>query len=741
MEDPRDMKVTLLKNVRKKEVINRLDLQALADMIRQNPEEKKVYKLRLEYQFYKPQRMDDGQIVLDGVHTANLPRVCFALECDNYKEQHRVLDYNGLVVIEVNDLKRYEDAVAIRNQAARMDETVMAFLGASGKSVKIVCKGELYKETGQKEAEKEAVQTTPPYGQPLLTQEGKRLPTSEDEIRQFHKNLYHTARRAYQNQFGLDIAYLEPKLERTVYLSADPEMYFNLEARPFKADTKKQNLEEPTPISMESDGLMPGRTVTRTYHFNWLFIVKQVLGEYFDLPDEDRQMQLLMRIASMCLDQGIPLSHAQGMTLEHPVLNTDPELVKNVFSSVYDVALQDDYRKKHKIRPLKSVPDDLIQTMRTEIFLNANFDMRKNLMTGVAEYRYKYAEDQTFKPLTEEVRNDMTLQAIEQGIKGWDQNVNRFIDSTRIEQYDPVNTWLKDLPEWDGHDYIADLARRVPTDQPHWEKYLRYWLVGMVAQWRESDKQLTGNALTPLLIGRQGCGKTRFCKILLPPELRDYYNDKLNFKNEFDLNIALTSFALINLDEFDKTTNSQQIVLKYLLSSSDVKFRPPYGKTIKQYRRYTSFIGTTNQLQPLVDPTGSRRFVCVGIPIGQNIDYTDNLNHRQLFAQALNLFHQGERFWLDDDEIQELIKENEPYQRTIDLVEMIGETFSKPKSGEGRWWGTNEILNLLASKYDYFDKKSSPIVLGKSMNNIKFNFERRYVNGLSEYFLIEKQQS
>ena len=622
--------------------------------------------------------------------------------------------YNGLVVVEVNGLKRYEEAVAIRKQVAKMDETLMAFLGASGMSVKIVCRGELF------------------------TEEGQGLPTSEADIRQFHLNLYNTARRAYQNQFGLDILYLEPKLERTVYLSADPEIYFNPEARPFKADTKRHDQEEPTPISWESDLLMPGRTITRTYHFNWLFIVKQVLGEYFELPNEDRQMQLLMRIASMCLDQGIPLSHAQGMTLEHPLLNTDPELVKNVFSTVYDVALQEDYRAKHKIRPLKSVPEELIQTMRTEIFLSANFDMRKNLMTGVAEYRYKYAEDQTFKPLTEEVRNDMTLQAIELGIKGWDQNVNRFIDSTRIEQYDPVNTWLNKLPEWDGKDHIADLAKRVPTDQPHWEKYLKYWFVGMVAQWRESDKQLNGNALTPLLIGRQGCGKTRFCKILLPPELRDYYNDKLNFKNEFDLNIALTSFALINIDEFDKTTNSQQIVLKYLLSSSDVKFRPPYGKTIKQYRRYTSFIGTTNQQQPLVDPTGSRRFVCVGIPTGKNIDYTDNLNHRQLYAQALHLFNSKQRYWLEDDEIQELIKENEPFQRTIDIVEMIGETFRKPKEGEGRWYGTNEILNLLAEKYDYFDKKTSPTLLGRSMNNYRFNFKKRFVNGLSEYLLTEK---
>jgi hypothetical protein len=708
------MKISLLKLSRKKEVIKRLELMELAEMIRENPEKSQVFNLRLNYQLYQPQRMSDGQIVLDSQqHTVNLPRILFAAECVNYKEMQKGLKYNGLVVVEVNGLKTYEEAVNIRNQAARMDETLMAFLGASGKSVKIVCRGELF---GKEE-----------------------LPTKENEIRQFHKNVYDTARRAYQNQFGLDIEYLEPLLERTVYLSADPEMYFNPNARSFKADILKHEEPAKAQISWESDQLMPGRTITRTYHFNWVFILREVLGGYFELPDEDRQMQLLQQIARKSLEQGIPLSHAQGMTLEHPLFHNDPDLVKSVFSTTYEISLMEDYRKKHKMKPLKSVPQETLQTMRTEIFLTANYDMRKNLMTGVAEYRMKYSEDQTFKPLTEEVRNDMTIEAREQGLKSWDQDVNRFIDSTRIEQYDPVNTWLRSLRPWDGHDYIADLAKRVPTDQPHWEKYLRYWLVGMVAQWRESDKQLTGNALTPLLIGRQGCGKTRFCKILLPEELRDYYNDKLNFKNEFDLNIALTSFALINIDEFDKTTNSQQIVLKYLLSSSDVKFRPPYGKTIKQYRRYTSFIGTTNQLQPLVDPTGSRRFVCVGIPKGKSIDYTDDLNHRQLFAQVLHLLNHGERYWLDDDEIKELLKENEPYQRTVALEEMIAETFRKPKEGEGRWWGTTEILNLFASKYAYFDTaNTSPHKLGKSMNNYKFSFKHRVVNGLSEYLLCEK---
>ena len=710
----KNMKISFLKISRKKEVIKRLELEELAEMIRKNPEESKVFNLRLNYQFLKPQRMNDGLVIIDDQqHTVNLPRILFAVECMNYKDMQKGLRYNGLVVVEVNGLKSYEEAVTVRNQAARMDETVMAFLGASGMSVKIVCRGEMFG--------------------------GKELPMEIEEIRQFHKNLYETARRAYQNQFGLDIEYLEPMLERTVYMSADPQMYFNPQARPFKADAEKHDVPEPAPISWESDMLMPGRTIKRTYHFNWVFILREVLGDYFDLPDEDRQMQLLQQIARKSLEQGIPLSHAQGMTLEHPLFHNDPDLVKSVFATTYEVTLLEDYRKKCKMKPLKSVPQETLQTMRTEIFLTANYDMRKNLMTGVAEYRMKYSEDQTFKPLTPEVRNDMTIEAREQGLKSWDQDVNRFIDSTRIEQYDPVNTWLDQLPEWDGVDRIGALAARVPTDQPHWEKYLKCWLVGMVAQWRESDKQLTGNALTPLLIGRQGCGKTRFCKILLPPELRDYYNDKLNFKNEFDLNIALTSFALINIDEFDKTTNSQQIVLKYLLSSADVKFRPPYGKTIKQYRRYTSFIGTTNQMQPLVDPTGSRRFVCVGIPNGKNIDFTDNLDHRQLYAQALHLFNKGERFWLEDDEIETLIEENVPYQRTVDLVEMINETFRKPHDGEGRWWGVTEILSTFAGRYAYFDaKRATPTVLGKAMNNYRFSFKHRMVKGVSEYWLCEK---
>ena len=708
-----DMNVTLLKKAGKKEVINRVRLDGLADAIKTGLIEREVKHYRELYHLMNPHRLPDGQVSVQWEGGVKLPRICFAADYMNRKGQWQMMGYNGLVVLEVNDLTTYEKAVEIRELAKKLPETMLCFLGGSGRSVKIVCRGELY-----------------PGG-------SAKLPSDENDIRQFHLNLYNTVRRAYQNQFGFDIEFLEPRLDRTVYMSADPEMSYNPDARVFYADAEKHELPQPVVISREEDHLMPGRTVTRTYHLNWTFIVESVMGHYFELPDEDKEATLLMQIASMCLDQGIPKAHAQGLTMLHPVLNRDRLLVESIFQTVYSVAEQTEYRKKHKTHPLKSVPEDTIQAMKTEIFLESNYDMRKNLLTGVAEYREKFSDDQRFKPLTEEVRNDMTLRATELGLKSWDRDVNRFIDSTHIEQYDPVNTWLDQLPKWNGHDYIKELAARVPTSQPHWEKYLRFWLVGMVAQWRESDKQLTGNALTPLLIGRQGCGKTRFCKIILPPELRDYYNDKINFKNEFDLNIALTSFALINIDEFDKTTSSQQIVLKYLLSSSDVKFRPPYGKTIKQYRRYTSFIGTTNQLKPLVDPTGSRRFVCVGV--NGNIDFEDNLEHHQLFAQALHLFNSGERFWLNNEEIDTLIQENEPFQKLNDLVEMIGETFRKPKETEqAKWWSLSDISQLLAQRYPNFDPETPFQKIGNALNDIQFNFQSKRKTKHMEYWLMEK---
>ena len=142
-------------------------------------------------------------------------------------------------------------------------------------------------------------------------------------------------------------------------------------------------------------------------------------------------------------------------------------------------------------------------------------------------------------------------------------------------------------------------------------------------------------------------------------------------------------------------------------------------------------------MKPLVDPTGSRRFVCVGVE--GNIDFEDNLEHEQLFAQVLHLFNNGERFWLNDSEIATLIAENEPFQKLNDIVEMIGETFRRPKDGEeARWWSLSDISQLLASRYPNFDPETPFQKIGSALNNIQFNFKSKRKTKHMEYWLIEK---
>ena len=713
-----ELKVTLLKAQHKKETINRVPLKEVVRMIADGDHVEKVRHIRAIYHLMQPRRLEDGRVETVFDYRFLPPRVCFTAVYEHRSGQRRLLRYNGLVVVEVNNLATYDEAIVLREAAKAMPQTLLCFLGTSGRSVKIVCRGEQVHD--------------------------KSLPADEQAVNVFHHQLYQMARKAYSAQFNISIEALEPRLDRTVYLTADPELGWNEHAIPFYVDSKRAEdtsavshpVAQPHP-SPASEDLLPGRSVSRTWQLNYLFILESVLGHYFDLPSEERQAQLLMQLAARCMEEGIPMGVAQSMTLEHPVLNTDRLLVQKTFQAVYTVEHLQQYQEKHKFHPLKSVPDDTLLMMKTEAFLNANFEMRKNVMTGVAQYRERSSESFAFRDLDQEARNDMTIRAKELGLKSWDKDIDRFIDSTRIDKYDPVNDWLDRLPRWDGRDRISELAARVPTSQPHWEHYFRTWLLGMVAHWM-GRSSLTGNALVPLLIGRQGCGKSSFCRILLPQELRDYYNDRISFRNETDLNLGLTSFALINIDEFDKVTQRQQVLLKYLLSTADVKFRPPYGKAMKQYRRYASFIGTTNEPKPLNDPTGSRRFVCVEVT--GDIDFSDTLDHRQLYAQLHQLVDEGERYWLDDSETEVLIEENERFQRVNALVEMIAETFGEPANDDdGHWWTLGEIAACLQQRYRSQDTRALSIrSIGKVMNYPRFHFSsKRRAQGMV-YWLAER---
>ena len=719
--------VTILKNTRNVVSLRAVSLDDVAASIRTGEYRTAAQELRQYCALPSIRRIEESGVDPETPVARNVPRICFSALMKKQKEERTVQAYTGLVLLEVENLSDYDEARAVLSNARLMPQTLMAFIGVSGRSVKIVCRGALANGKLQKsEGDTKGLQV--------------KLPKSEGDIKNFHLNLYEKARLAYNAQLGVTLEKREPKLTNVCYMSDDEEMYYNPDALLFYTDTKK--LEEGLGrrrSTMEPDEIVPGERASYSYNTIFEFNRQKALDDVEGVSaEDDRNYLLLNRLAHYCLLSGMPLAIATRLAIYSQVENPDVEEIRLVFKNTYHNKSEERYQERKGVLSLRNIPSETLLMKKINIFLNEYYELRKNVLRGVAEYRLRTGLGYSFHELTEEVRNSITMRAIEQGIKCWDKDIRRYVNSDDIELYDPVNDYLESLPAWDGRDRIGELASRVPTSYKEWSQMFRLWLRSMVAMWRGKN-QLSGNALVPLLIGPQGCGKSSFCRILLPPELRDYYNESINFKNEADLNLGLSSFALLNLDEFDRVTKRQQVVLKYLVSTAEVKYRPPYGKAYQSRRRYASFVATTNEAHPLVDNSGSRRFVCVNI--NGTIDFKTPINYQQLYAQLNHDITKGEPYWPTEEEEQQLIEHNRNFLTISSLDEMLAMAFRKPAASEqGQWLNAKAISDQLKRTFGaaYQEDKDSFRKIGATLHSARFNVEARRRTAGMEYYLIAR---
>lgn len=168
------IRITIIKKTASKETLRLTSIEELTEQIRQGKYAEQVQRLRTYYPLLNVQRNSDGEMGGVDEYTKTLPRILFALEQENRQGQRTTLSYTGLVLLEVNNLTGRLEAEAIRQGAAEIPHTLMAFVGADGQSVKIVCKAS-----------------------PLPLQErGKteQLPTAPATVALFHENLYERAR-------------------------------------------------------------------------------------------------------------------------------------------------------------------------------------------------------------------------------------------------------------------------------------------------------------------------------------------------------------------------------------------------------------------------------------------------------------------------------------------------------------------------------------------------------------------
>lgn len=368
------------------------------------------------------------------------------------------------------------------------------------------------------------------------------------------------------------------------------------------------------------------------------------------------------------------------------------------------------------------IPYHTQQTKALLQFLDEYYMFRRNVLTGAVEFIDKQSGE-SWMPLRKYDKNTITLRALQSGIEAWDKDVKRFIDSSLVKTYNPLKEYLEQLPQWDHHDRITSLANRVPTKNKYWEHDFHLWFRAMVAQWLQVNPE-HGNTLTPLLIGAQGDGKSTFCRLLLPPELRVYYTDRIDFTNRNEAVQALVRFALINIDEYDSISKNQNAFLKHILQKADFKARRAYSSVMERHQRYASFVATTNDPQPLTDPSGSRRFLC--IETCGSIDLQRPVNYPQLFAQAVAEIADGLPTFFDRRRELRIQRSNTRYQRTDMIQELVAENFKLPenKDEERRMTIMQIIKHLKQRNYTITLNRSTTTRIGIALINAGFKRQR-----------------
>ena len=601
-------------------------------------------------------------------HIDRLPRVCPGVEWGRTREGERKLKhYNGLVMLEVQRLSGFSEVELVKRQAALLPQTCAAFAGSSGRSVKIWVNFAL------------------PDGS---------LPQGSEEVSLFHAHAYRMAVQCYQPILPFPILLKEPLPADSFRMTQDSAPYYNPSSVPFCLEQPlsmpaeqtfgEHKLAERNPLLR----LQPGYESSQTFTLLFETALGRALDELENWRRGDELYPLLVHLGEPCFRAGIPEEEAVRQVLVHFYRQADEQTVRATLHNIYREC--NGFGKKSILTPEQST------CLKLEEFMERRYEIRYNELMGDLEYRQRDSIHFYFRPMDQRARSSVALDALQEGIRVWDRDVARYLTSNRIPLYNPVEEYLCDTGRWDGKDRIRALADLVPCDNPHWREFFYRWFLNMVAHWRGSDK-LHANSTSPLLIGAQGYRKSTFCRILLPPELRFGYTDSLDFNSKRDAEMYLGRFLLVNIDEFDQISVNQQGFLKHLLQKPVANLRKPYGSSIREVRRYASFIGTSNHKDLLTDTSGSRRFVCVEVTAPIRTDVT--INYRQLYAQAMHDIVKGERYWFNDEDEAILKETNREFEQLSPLEQQFHCCFRLPGEGEeGEYLSPMQILEVLHAR-------------------------------------------
>ena len=196
------------------------------------------------------------------------------------------------------------------------------------------------------------------------------------------------------------------------------------------------------------------------------------------------------------------------------------------------------------------------------------------------------------------------------------------------------------------------------------------------------------------------------------------------------------------MQEYASTFKKDIDSLKAFITKSVDEFRVPYGKTSVQYPRMTSFCGTVNDDEFLIDQTGNRRFAVIPLDDDFYIDYAKikAFNFVQLWAEINSIINDmltegkiyADCFRLNRDEMQELEKRNGNFIKPIPSQIEIEDILSMDNyNGYPIVWKYTNIPEF-ANCWNDLLKKYTVQQIGRALTAVGLGVERVYINGIQQ---------
>ena len=631
-----------------------------------------------------------------------IPRVCatseLARSADGDLEFRK---WNGLVLITLGEFDTHEQLEQAKALAMGMPSTLAAFVGSSGKTVKLLVR-------------------IAPKVQPM--------PDTEAEVDKLCETGYQYAVKVYGGLFAGRIVQQKASARMTFRMTIDSHPLLNLKATALQVSTLEVL---PTAKPQQAEQRQSDYDKYSDYEYLYRSASAQVLeemGTRFD-GDKHRDEAFLTALARRLRQLEFPKEEAVIHMRSHLWTEMEDDRIRAIVDTVY---AEDATRQKTTGDATLQIRKGQQQMMA---YLTSRYVFRFNTVMGYTEYRPNNTWVHPYVPVDDRVLNRMAIECRLAGLDVWDKDISRYIHSSYITEYNPVWEYLSECRnKWDGKDRIRELARRVPTKNPYWPDWFYTWFLGMVRQWQSSIYDRYGNQVAPLLISKQGWNKSTFIQSLLPPELQWGFTNQLDVSEKRQTLQAMSQFLLINLDEFNQISPQlQQGFLKNVITLPCVKVKRPYGKHVEPFPRMASFIGATNQADVLTDPSGGRRFL--GIELTGPIDISQNPNYVQIFAQALHALDHHEPYYFNDEQTQQILESNRQFQQLTPAEQYFNDNFEPATSENDGMYLTSSAIFAHIKKLAGADLRLNSLNhFGRVLSNIPNLQRKRTMNG-TEYLV------